>query len=134
MAMGRRALCALVAAAAGVATVATRGAVEGRMIVSAAAWAQMLAASAAAGTLVLPGRVWPRARGWLRPPVGGLLTAGLAMLLALAPDALGRMTRVEQIDDALLWLAIGAVYALLVAGPVFAAAALALHIGLRLKG
>jgi hypothetical protein len=131
--MMRRILCALTGALAAAAILALRGAAETRMAQSWADAVELVAAGAVAGALILPGRVWPAARGWLRPLVGGLLLAPVALLLALLPDAIGRLMAGGDALAAVVWLVVGAVWALAIAGPVCAGAAIALHGALRLS-
>ncbi len=126
-------LCAVLATGCGIGTIAALRVLQGDgMARTLADLAVMSAACAAAGALILPEFVAPRAKGWLRPIAGGLLLAPAAMLAALSVDAL-RQTAGPQfgLDEIVFWLILAATYAAVVGAPLFVAGALAVHFALR---
>lgn len=131
--MNIRLICALAVVACGVATFVARGALGGeRLISSAADFALLIAASAIVGAVFWPRMVWPRARGWLRPILGGILSGPLVILVALIPEAAmeaysGRM----PVDQIVLWLIFGALIALALSAPIYVAGAVLLNAMLR---
>lgn len=137
MSRGRTAACAaatMALAAAGVLLNRSADA-PSRLVDDAGDWLLLLACSALAGAVILRRFVAPRRRNWLWPPLGGLLTGGAVMVLALLPDALSRIARGQAgVADTLLALLVGALYAMALAGPLFALGALLLHGLFRLLG
>ena len=76
--------------------------------------------SAIAGAIVLPFFVAPRAKGRLKPLVGGIVVAPMAMLMILLPDIIQRsMEPNAVIGDTILWALLGLIYAVVIAAPVF---------------
>lgn len=116
-----RLICAFVGTACGLVTwVVRRSPEDPTLIVSYTDLGSLLIACAAAGWLILPRFVAPRATGRMRPVLGGLLTAIAAMILALAPDLIRRASAsLDGLVESVIWTIASGVYSALIAGPVF---------------
>jgi hypothetical protein len=129
----QRLTCSGAAIALGIAAVLANRAAEGaRLVAGPGDWLILIVASALVGALLLSRFVAPRRRNWLWPLIGGLLSAAAVVTLALLPDALLRFAAGRSsLSDALFALLLGALYAIVVAGPVFSLGALLLHALIR---
>lgn len=136
MAIGQRLICAAAAAGLAVGFVALRrGVSETPMLHNIADVAILAAAAGVAGYWLFPRFVYPRARNWLWPVLGGLLVAALTMVLGLMPDAVREIAEGRvSLFGATLTTLIGALYAMILAGPFFVAGGLVLNAGFRIFG
>lgn len=119
--MSPRIFCAVISACCGAAVVILRsGQSDAGMAQNPTDLVLVALGSAIAGAILLPFFVAPRAKGRLRPLVGGIVMAPMAMLTILLPDIVKRsMAPNAVIGDTILWAVLGLIFALVIAAPVF---------------
>jgi hypothetical protein len=124
----------IIAAAAGIAAVLTGSEPGGNpsWIGGIGDLVSVAVASAIVGALLWPRMLYPRARGWLRPALCGAITAPIALLVALVPDAVAQLASQRMsLGQVVFLMVVGGMMALVKTGGFFVLGAFAANVVFR---